>query len=371
MQRVKVIRRTRKGSVAILLDYHDGTRRVQRVFGSATSAEALAIVQEEAEKEARRLEVQMLDNKFRPSIAAILTDFLEHAENSTRRAGTLVCYKNAIAKFTRFLATTTAKRAKDLTPELICQFIRSQASKPDTIRLSLAVLGAAFTRAVDKGDMLTNPVQHPDVREVKPHGRQHERVFTDPEFDALLLAVRQSKSRIAADIEDFFLLLGQTGLRKGEALMLRWCDVSLGDEAYLRVQPHDGWTPKTKTSVRRIPLSPRVDAMLRARIRACGTFVPTARVFPQGLTGSTLQDNFTIALRRANLDGPDPETGQRLRIHSLRHYFATRLNRCGVDFRLIRDLLGHTNVAGTDAYVHMSPNDDIFEVIHKAFSSMV
>ncbi len=61
--------------------------------------------------------------------------------------------------------------------------------------------------------------------------------------------------------------LAETGCRRGEALNLTWAAI---DEAngFARIEPRDGWTPKTASSHRRVPLSEGLLAALRTQPRA-------------------------------------------------------------------------------------------------------
>lgn len=376
MQRVKVTRRRRKRGTAVMLDYVDAeNNRVQKVFDSADTPEALEVIEEKAKEEALRIELQLLDGVHRPKvgakpIAGILTEFYKHLENSNRKPSTKRTYAENIKKFRAFLATTNVKRAQDVTPAVIVQFIKWQEGKaPDTILGSLVCLQRIFTRAVERGDMLTNPVKHPDVREARPQSVKHERAFTDADLSKFMAVARtKNRSPQRHDYADFFLLLAETGLRCGEGQMLRWCDVSLGHEegAFLRVQPHSGWTPKTRSSIRRVPLSPAVDEMLRRRLKARGMVVPSERIFPTNWTNRSINQCFNRVLARAGLEKIDDVHGQKLRVHSLRHTYATRLVRSGADPATVRDLLGQSNITVTNRYFNV-PRSELFDVVSKAF----
>ncbi|MBW8049154.1 MAG: tyrosine-type recombinase/integrase [Cytophagales bacterium] len=64
----------------------------------------------------------------------------------------------------------------------------------------------------------------------------------------------------------------------------------------------------------------------------------------------TAQQLFANAKRKAGIH-------KSVGIHSLRHSFATHLHEQGIDIKHIQDLLGHTNIATTMRYTHVSKKD--------------
>jgi len=168
----------------------------------------------------------------------------------------------------------------------------------------------------------------------------------------------------------FYLLL-HTGLRRGEALALRWKNVdlglaSLGVSAYLSVTETvyklNGTyiikEPKTSSGKRRIALSPSLALVLwqhRAEQQAQQALLgkPLADgdfVFahPDGtpLDPSTVSHAFNKVIRRAGLP--------HIRLHDLRHTHASLLLRAGVHPKIVQERLGHSSIRVTlDTYSHV------------------
>jgi len=148
--------------------------------------------------------------------------------------------------------------------------------------------------------------------------------------------------------------------------MLRWCDIHFGNDSYLRIEPHEGWTPKTKSSVRNVPLTPSVESMLKSQLAKCESMIPTARVFPETWHRSRVGHLFRRFRKAASLNEPD-DKGQLLRVHSLRHYYASLLVRNGTDPATVRDLLGHESIVTTNRYFQ-TPREELFNAVHSAFT---
>lgn len=378
--KVSVATRKRKRSTAVMVDYYspDGGRH-QRIVGRAHSADELKAVKAKAKIEAKRIEVELADGVHTPNVGempidAILTEFAEHAERCQYTPSTRRTYHDTIKAFRTYLKSTRAKRAKDLTPTIIVDFIGHETARglaPDTILTRLSRLRRIFRRAVERGTLASDPTRHQDVADVRPRAVPHERVFTDEELAVFLEGTATRPGRDARDYADYYRLLSETGLRAGEALRLRWCDVHFDGEHgdYLRVEAHDGWTPKTKSSTRNVPLTPRVRALLQARLRACATFDPQAGVWPMKWTVKSLGSILDRVLVRVGLESRDTK-GQKLRMHSLRHYYATRCVVSGADPATVRDLLGHTSIVTTNRYFNV-PQRRLFDAALLAFGDDV
>jgi len=169
-------------------------------------------------------------------------------------------------------------------------------------------------------------------------------------------------------LEFVFIVALSTGLRRGEVLGLRWQDVDLpGRALFVRqtVQRVHGelqlFPPKTHRSTRPIPLSEvTLSALLAQRAR---------QVEDRLLVGVAWEDHGLVFA--SHLGTPlEPRNVNRrfgtaraaaglewVRLHDLRHAFATFLLDQGEELRTVMDLLGHSTIRLTaDTYGHVLPS---------------
>ena len=147
-------------------------------------------------------------------------------------------------------------------------------------------------------------------------------------------------------------LLALTGCRKSEILTLRWENVAL-EEAELRL-------PDTKTGARVVSLPPQAAALLAALPREEGNpWVIHGRKPGTRLGGL---DHVWYAVRaRAGLDD--------VRLHDLRHSFASRAIALGEGLPVIAKLLGHSHVQTTARYAHLA-RDTAHEAAERVAASI-
>ena len=365
-------RKRKNGATAILISYRDADGRRRRVVvGKATTDEGLAIVRQEAQRRAVKTELELLEGRYAPRLGQAtidegLVEFYEHLEGSNRRPTTKRDYKLVIKRFREFLRTTRATRLADVTPDMAVAYIQSRKHlAADTVVGERKRLQAMFQRFINRGLIQHNPWKHPDVNAVTPKAVKHERVFADPELARFLSGcLTLTRSPQAREYHDLFLMLAETGLRLGEALHQRWCDIHLDpDGAYLRVEFWGEWAPKSSSSVRCVPLSATVEDMLRAYLAGADRLDPQARIWPTNWTSRSVEQQFNRVLYRLHMADRDGKA-QKLRVHSLRHTFATRLLRSGADIGILRDLLGHTSISVTDRYLN-TPRSELFRAVRR------
>ena len=140
-----------------------------------------------------------------------------------------------------------------------------------------------------------------------------------------------------------FAIMYSSGLRISEVLHLHYEDISRKNmQIYIR-------DSKTHTA-RYALLSKRALDILTEYWFTCGR--PTGILFPNKWTGEYLTTSgprlvFKKSLKIAGL----PHS---IRMHSLRHSYATHLLEDGVDIRYIQTLLGHRSPKSTEIYLHVS-----------------
>ena len=179
----------------------------------------------------------------------------------------------------------------------------------------------------------------------------HAKVVLTPVQLKLLAARLPEPSR------SLVVLLMLTGLRIGELLALRWHHVDLAI-GLIRVEEtvYEGHfdEPKSRHSVRLIPLGPLAVAMLSDR-RGQGLADPSALVF-SSRTGSTL-DRRTLLSRQLKPAAKAVGLGN-VTWHLLRHSNATLHDSLGTPLGTVQALLGHSSSEITrQVYLHSLPED--------------
>ena len=208
---------------------------------------------------------------------------------------------------------------------------------PRAANRALMVLSKMFSLAGDWGLAPAggNPCRF--VRKYKEGMR--ERFLAEHEYRRIgcELCVLEAEGPLPARAAAALRLLMLTGCRLNEILTLRWDDVDRkAGELRLR---------DTKTGARMVPLTPTAAAVLAGVVR-----VPRSPWVFAGVTPdrhlSQLSTYWRHARGRCGLED--------VRIHDLRHSFASRALALGESLTMIGRLLGHTDVASTARYAHLA-----------------
>lgn len=163
-----------------------------------------------------------------------------------------------------------------------------------------------------------------------------------------------------------------TGMRIGEVLALRWANVDFENKllrvtatAYEMLVDHKlryfEDTPKTRSSVREIPLTRKLESLLKEMKRA----QPEESEYVVSKSGKRIavrayQESFSRLLRRLGI--------RHYGFHSLRHTFATFCYQNGMDIKTLSEILGHASPTITlKIYVHtnMETKRQAMEMVNK------
>ena len=203
---------------------------------------------------------------------------------------------------------------------------------PATCNRILAVFKTICSLAVMRGLLLTGQSPCAGVSPFKIHA-QRERYLSRDEAQRLMRALEKSDRPEAFAIR----LLLLTGARKSEVLKARWEHVRL-DLRLLIVPLSKSGKP------RHIPLSDEAITVIRSIPRQQGN----PWLFPGHAPGKPLSDLYLFwnSLRRSlGLTS--------VRIHDLRHTFASFLVNAGHSLYEVQKLLGHSDPRTTMRYAHL------------------
>ena len=343
-------------SVSAGFDPVTGQRRriVRTVRGTKEDAER------ELTKILREVDLGLIADPGRLMLAAYLRDrWLPH--QATRvRARTLERYRQLLEG--HVIPSIGHVPMAKLRPVHVQQVIDAMLTKgraPRTVASAYRVLHGALAQAVRWQLLAVNPALA--VRPPRPD-RPTLQVPSSASVARILGAVRGTRLYVP------LALIASTGMRRGEALALKWSDVDL-ESGRIRVtsslQDVAGelvfLAPKTDRSRRTIELPASATALLRRhrkdqaerRLLAGPAWRSLDLVIDQGDGGPYSPDALTRAYYR--LVRSLGFTGGR--IHDLRHAFATELLGAGVHPKVVSEALGHSSVGFTmDTYQHLMPS---------------
>jgi integrase len=199
----------------------------------------------------------------------------------------------------------------------------------------VALLSRMFSMAMRWQWRSDNPCR--GVERNTEHKRR--RYLTADELARLGKALDKYNDKQSANIIGLLLL---TGARRGEVLAARWTDF----DARFNTWTKPGATTKQKTE-HTVPLNNAARGLL-VKIRRQAQ-ADVAWVFPaNGSHRRDVKDAWATICHMAKIDG--------VRVHDLRHCFASVLVSAGYSLPVIGALLGHTTAQTTHRYSHLADN---------------
>ena len=310
----------------------------------------------------RELDTGRFVEPSRMTVGAYLDEWIEVGKPSIRER-TRASYKDIIRRYIKpRIGNIRLDRLSPADVQRLYNYMlheRSLATR--TVRYTHAILHSALQQAVRWAKLARNPAA---IVELPLQERREMRALTPSEVARFIKSAEQDRWYV------LWLLLLTTGLRPGEALGLKWSDLS-EDGSALRVQrvlvriDGRGWDlkePKTSKSRRVVTLPGTTSAALKSH--------RTSQVLERLQQGAKYEDHgFVFATRwgrpldyrvviRRHFKRVVRDAGLgALRPYDLRHTCATLLLAAGEHPKVVSERLGHASIVMTlDVYSHVLPD---------------
>lgn len=260
---------------------------------------------------------------------------------------TILAYQNDLDQFLHFLDSmygiTKASEVKHTMIRSWMVEMMTDGYSARTVRRKLSTLKTWFHFLLKRGEVEHNPMLKVNVPKlekrlpavVRPENLQT--LFTEIDFGR---DFEGQRNRLIIE------MLYSTGMRRSELIALKISDINF-PKKHLKV------TGKGNKQ-RLIPFGSELDKSINDYLEVRNAEFPVSSNQPLFLTqkGKPLYPKLVYNVVNSNLSkvtsldykGP----------HVLRHSFATHLSDNGADLNAIKELLGHSNLAATQIYMHNS-----------------
>jgi integrase len=254
----------------------------------------------------------------------------EHVATKTKPS-TAIEYRRVLD--TIIVPAIGAKRVRDITRADVSRLHHAHRDTPYAANRALAILSKMFTLAEKWGERPdgSNPCRHVE----KYAELKRERMLSADEFSRLAEALREPgrPPYVVAAIK----LLIFTGARLSEVLGLRW--------EWVDFERGEARLPDSKTGAKTLHLPAPALAVLAELPRAAGNpFVVVGHI--KGAHLVNIEKPWRAVRKSAGLTG--------VRLHDLRHAFASVAASSGMGLPIIGKMLGHTQAATTHRYAHLA-----------------
>jgi integrase len=227
---------------------------------------------------------------------------------------------------------------------------------PGAARRTRLTAAAMFAWGTEHGLIANNPFKGVKLAAAPVR----ERFLSKADAAAFLDAIQglQGEGGLSGTFADAMRLLLLTGARKTEVLGLRWSEVDF--ERQRLTLPPERTKAGGSTGERRIVLSPPALAILAARRAAVDSARETAAkareafADPEFVFPAARGEGHAVGLRRAFTKATERAGLSAIRIHDLRHSFASFAVADGASLFLIGKLLGHASARTTERYAHLA-----------------
>ncbi len=301
------------------------------------------------EKEAQKFLEQFISSFNKPTEKIIsqpavkntltLSKFKDEYLEYSRPIKSKKYFESISISFKQFISISGNLAIDEIDSRIVDKFITTTFSRTQRgAHHYYRTLKAAFNKAIEWNYISVNPftkVKFPKLSKSFP-------VFISE--DELLIVLSNTPYQY---LKDIFTVGFYTGLRLGELINMQWSWINFFQNQII-VQCSEGFQTKSKKE-RIVPMSDKVKSVIVNRFNL-GIHQPDEVVFyrtkGRRLHQETISKQFKDAVRKSNLN-------ERIHFHSLRHSFASLLAQKGVSLYVVKELLGHEDLATTQIYSHL------------------
>jgi integrase len=354
----------------------DGVRRTKLLRGARSTERARVMLAEiernvmngrvgieppptAAETERRTMTVRELGEKFLDEKAGYSNPKIKDMKEYRRQAKWKLASRIRPRIGDRAVASLTVADLERFRDQLLDE--KDGNLSPASVTRTLALLSKMFAWGRKQGHV---DVDSPTRGCVRPSAASSIDYLSRDEVAQLLAHAEEH----APDLHPMVATAIFTGMRKGELFGLRWSDVHL-DAARIDVMRSYSRVPKSGKG-RHLPAHPALVRILRAwQPRSAAS--KEGLVFPvlgrYGVRMGSQDDMLGLAelLAAAKCHAPDHPW------HALRHSFASHYMMAGGNILELQKLLGHSTLAMTMVYAHLSPDHLAAGVARMSFAQPV
>jgi excisionase family DNA binding protein len=333
---------TKGNNVRWYLDYRDSKgKRVQKLAPLAVSKEEAVLALQEAVRCEFDSEYRVKREREKVTFRQLADTYINDYAKSNKRSWKCDSYRLE-ASMKPFFGDY---ELKEITPLIIERYRAVRLGKSisrSSVNREITIMKRMFNLAIDWNLAEANPFVK--VKLFSEKDAQKERIL---EYDEEERLFKESPEYLKPILR----VALNTGMRRGEILNLRWKQVDM-ERRMISVQ-------QTKSGKNR--LIPMNDVLFGEFSRLKTLLSRSEVVFANPRTGlpyTQVRKSFKGACKMAGISN--------LRFHDLRHTFATRLIRAGVDIITVKELLGHFSIRMTQRYTHSNQDQQRMAVARLA-----
>lgn len=271
-----------------------------------------------------------------------IDNFLNYISNKEYSKETIKGYREDLLNFLLF---SKNRKIKDIQYPLIREYLtylHNQKYTSRTISRHISALKSFFKYLMQEGIIQKNPmtlVTNPKLDKKLPNYVNYQDLET-------LLSIPDRQDKLGLRNALILELLYSTGVRVSELVGIKLQDIDFHNERILVIGKGN--------KERYVLFGDKCKELLKLYLKESRPILlkKTTDILLLNKNGTPLTDRGV----RLIIDNIVNESALKLNVtpHTLRHTFATHLLNEGADLRMVQELLGHSNIATTGIYTHVS-----------------